>query len=70
MAYTSEDLTKVEAAIASGVMRVRYADGKQVDYQSVADLIKARDLIKRTLEAVAGTRPSYRDIIRTRSGLA
>lgn len=45
MPFTSADLTQVDAAIARGTQRVRFADGREVTYQSVADMLRARDLI-------------------------
>lgn len=51
MAFTSADLTVIERAIASGVLRVKFSD-REVTYQSIADLFKARDLIK---DSIAGS---------------
>lgn len=48
MAWSQTDLDKLEAAIAAGVRRVKYSD-KEVEYQSVDDMLKARDLIRRAL---------------------
>lgn len=45
MAWTQTDLDRVETAIASGVLEVTTFDGKKVRYQSLADLIRVRDLI-------------------------
>lgn len=48
MAYTVTQLQALEAAIASGHRRVTY-DGKTVEYQSMADLIRASELVKAEL---------------------
>jgi hypothetical protein len=48
MAFQQSDLAVIERAIASGTMRVKYAD-KEVTYNSMDDLLKARDLIKTEL---------------------
>lgn len=48
MAFSQDDLDKIEQAIASGALEVRYKD-KSVKYNSLSDLLKARDLIKREL---------------------
>ncbi len=48
MAYTLDDLNKVEEIIANGVEMVKYSD-KQIEYRSLDDLKKLRDLIKREL---------------------
>lgn len=45
MAYTQQQLTAIEAAIAEGALVVQY-EGKRVEYRSLADMIKIRDLIK------------------------
>lgn len=53
MSFTLEQLTAIESAIASGELTV-ISNGRQVTYRSISDLIKARDMIKQSLEA-AGT---------------
>lgn len=45
MAYSSTDLTNIEAAIASGVLEVVTSDGKKVRYNSLTDLMRARDYV-------------------------
>lgn len=50
MAFNQTDLAAIQAAIGSGVLRVRYADGREVTYQSLDDLLKAE---KRILAAIA-----------------
>lgn len=44
MAFSTDDLEVIERAIATGELRVRYAD-REVEYRSIEDLIKARRLI-------------------------
>lgn len=46
--WTRADLAAIEAAIASGAMRVRYAD-REVQYASMSDLLSARRLIRSAL---------------------
>jgi|WetSurMetagenome_2_1015567.scaffolds.fasta_scaffold187055_2 hypothetical protein len=55
MALTTADLTAIETAIASGVLRVRFSDGREVQYQSLSDLLKAREFIKNDLTQSGGT---------------
>jgi hypothetical protein len=50
MAFTLNQLAAIEAAIASGETSVSY-DGKKVEYRSVADLVKARELVRGELIA-------------------
>lgn len=45
MAFTSDDLVAIEKALKSGTKKVKYAD-KEVEYQSIDDLLKVRDLIR------------------------
>lgn len=45
MPFTSADLAAVNAAIASGELTVRGADGRQVTMRTVDELMKARDAI-------------------------
>lgn len=47
-AFTVERLEALEIAIASGERRVKYSD-KEVEYRSLDEMIKARDLIRRAL---------------------
>jgi copper homeostasis protein CutC len=49
MAYTQEQLDEIEKLIASGVTKVKTADGKEVEYGSVEKLKQIRDDIKREL---------------------
>lgn len=50
MAFTQTDLEAINAAIASGAKRVRFQT-HEVEYQSISDMLRARDLIKSELEA-------------------
>jgi hypothetical protein len=68
MAFTQADLTNIRSCIASGVMRTRFADGREVQYQSLADMMKAEQRIAEALVASAPggggariRRPSYRN---------
>lgn len=49
--WTETDLQRIEAAIASGALRVEYND-RTVVYRSMSDLMKARELIMRCLGKV------------------
>lgn len=61
MAFSASDLATVEAAIATGALRVRYADGREVTYQSAADLLKVRATIAGEVNA---TRPPRSTLVR------
>ncbi|KWV42120.1 MULTISPECIES: hypothetical protein [Rhizobium] len=45
MAWTQTDLDTINAAIATGAKRVRFQT-HEVEYQSLKDMLTARDLIK------------------------
>ncbi len=45
MGFSKAQLDALEAAIASGTLEVKIGD-KAVKYQSTADLIRARDLVR------------------------
>ncbi|MPT48262.1 MAG: hypothetical protein E2598_07540 [Sphingobium sp.] len=42
MAWSSDDLTRLDAAIASGLRSVTYADGRKKEYQSLSEMMAAR----------------------------
>lgn len=46
--WTQDDLRAIEEALASGALRVKYID-REVTYQSRADLLATRELIRRAL---------------------
>lgn len=46
MAYTQSDLDALSTAIAAGIKSVTYADGRRVEYQSVADMRALRNDMK------------------------
>ncbi len=58
MAFSTTDLDAVNRAIASGELVVR-VDGRSVEYRSLDDLIKARDLIKADLDTQNATARAY-----------
>lgn len=55
MAYTQKHLDAVERAIARGEKVVRYED-RTVEYRSVDELIRARDVIRTELALATGQR--------------
>lgn len=50
MAFTLTQLAALEQAVASGQLRIEY-DGKKIEYRNMADLLKARDLVRGELIA-------------------
>jgi hypothetical protein len=51
MGYTQDDLTKLEAALASGALEVEYNDRK-VRYRSIKELKEAIQIVKKDLGLV------------------
>ncbi len=60
MAFSLEQLTAIENAIASGELKVAF-NGREVVYRSIDDLKKARDTIKASLRESGSLpkRPRY-----------
>lgn len=63
MAVTQADRDALMAAIARGVKRVQQ-DGQVVEYQTIADMKIALDLMDRELAAVAGVARSSVSYVR------
>lgn len=57
MAFTTTDLAAIDAAIASGELTVRTADGKQVTLRSMGELLQARAVIAGDVAAAAQSSP-------------
>lgn len=65
MAFQQSDLDRLDAAISSGVRSVTFADGRRTEYQNVADMLRARDLISgEIVGASAGLRRRRLTILR------
>lgn len=45
MAVTQGDIDALDAAIATGALRVRYADGREVTYRSLDELRQVRAML-------------------------
>lgn len=60
MSYTTGQLETLRAAYASGVKRVKYADGKEVEYNSMRDMAAAISLMERAIaEQGSGARVTH-----------
>ena len=51
MALSQIDVDTLKAAIATGAMRVRYADGREIQYRSQAELERALALVESDVAA-------------------
>lgn len=52
MAFTSDDIDTLKTAIATGALRVRYADGREVTYRTLAEM---RETLRMMNGEVAGS---------------
>lgn len=59
MAFSAQDLDSIDAAIASGELTVRTADGKLVTLRSMSELVQARNTIASSLASAAGSPRQY-----------
>lgn len=66
MSFTTEQLAVLNEMIASGVLRTKF-EGREIEYRSMTDLIRARDEVVRGLAASGGTQaPAYVDPVFSR----
>lgn len=54
MGFQPEDLEAINRAIATGELRVRYRDGREVTYRSMDELEKARRIMADDISRAAG----------------
>lgn len=54
--YSEQDLATIRSHIASGVLKVRFADGREVTYQSTEALMATERVISAQLNTAAGVR--------------
>ena len=55
MAFTAQDLAAIDAAIASGELTIRAADGRLVTMRSVAELLQAREVVTNGIADASGS---------------
>lgn len=67
MAYTTKDVATLKRAIASGAQKVRFADGREVTYRSLADM---RSTLAEMQAEVTGTARPARFVAGYRSNLS
>lgn len=58
MAYTQTQLDTLEAAIAEGTLKVEYGD-KKVEYRSLNEMIRIRDIMKAELNGLPKQKRTY-----------
>lgn len=62
MAYTQADLDALQAALASPEHRVRFSDGREVQYRSIGEIQQAIGTVTSDLAAAASSTPGVRQI--------
>lgn len=55
MSFSSADVTALETAIKSGRLKVRYADGQEITYQSLAGMMELRRTMQAEIDSVSAT---------------
>lgn len=53
MAYTQSQINALEAAMALGARRVKYDDGKEVEFASLRDMERQLSRMKREIGTIA-----------------
>lgn len=66
---TQAQIEAIDKAIASGERVVQY-DGKRIEYRSIDELIKARDILVKGLPAAAGFSSGAGSILANRVAVA
>jgi hypothetical protein len=58
--WTQADLDQVQQALANGQKSVTFADGRKLEYQTTADLMKLRNQMKADIAASDPVKPTRR----------
>lgn len=53
MAWSTADLVAIEKAMATGARKVRFADNREVEYRTLADMRSIRDEIAAAIGAIS-----------------
>jgi hypothetical protein len=64
MSYTPEQLAELRSAIAEGVLKVRFSDGRELTYRSLAEMLETERKMAAEVEATSQTK-SVRRIYQT-----
>lgn len=51
MSYTPEQLAELRSAIAEGVLKVRFSDGRELTYRSLAEMLETERRMATEVEA-------------------
>ena len=51
MSYSAEQLAELRSAIAEGVLKVRFSDGRELTYRSLAEMLETERKMAAEVEA-------------------
>jgi hypothetical protein len=51
MSYSAEQLAELRSAIAEGVLKVRFSDGRELTYRSLAEMLETERRMAAQVEA-------------------
>ena len=60
MAYTSTELQELRAAMASGVLKTRFSDGREITFRTLAEMQEQERAMAAELESGSQFRPVRR----------
>jgi len=61
---TPADVTVLKKAIASGALKVRYADGREVTYRSLKEMLEILDRVEDEIAPSSKSRVSFAKFVR------
>lgn len=63
MAFAQSDIDALEAAIATGALKVRYADGREVTYRSLAEMRETLGIVRSSVSGASGSGSNSRSFV-------
>ncbi len=60
MSYTAEQLAELRSAIAEGVFKVRFSDGRELTYRSLVEMLETERKMAAEVEATSQFKPVRR----------
>lgn len=55
MAFTQTDIDKLKAAIGTGARKVRYSDGREVEYRTLAEMREVLTMMQADVSSSSGS---------------
>lgn len=60
MAYTSQQLADLRSAMAEGVLKVKFSDGRELTYRSLDEMLQTERLMAAEVEGSGQYKPARR----------